>query len=152
MDPLSILVSAITLTGATIEVSKAILRLVGAVQRAPDDLASLSNDISDFTVILSNIRDSAIQEQLLYDSGQPVSEAGFSAAATTEAVTLTQRAQNKLREVETFVKRVTRRRDGNVVSLQYRVWLRERGRLQTLREELKSSKLNLALYFSTKSR
>jgi hypothetical protein len=152
MDPFSILVSAITLTGTTIEVSKAILRLVGAVQNAPDDLASLSNDISDFTVILSNIRESAIQERLCYDAGQPLPVGGSSAAATTEAVTLTRRAQNKLRDVESLVERVTKRRDDNVVSLQYRVWLRERGRLRTLREELKASKLNLALYFSTKSR
>jgi hypothetical protein len=152
MDPLSILASAITLTGATLEVTKRIVRIVKAVRSAPADLLCLNNEVSDFAVILSNIQESAIQERALLETGEPTSATTSSPAATAEATTLTQRARTKLLDVEAIVAKATKNRPDNSIVLQHRIWIRERGRLKSLREELKDAKYNLALYFSTKSR
>ncbi|KAH0559647.1 hypothetical protein GP486_003838 [Trichoglossum hirsutum] len=148
MDPLSVSASVVTLLGAT----QAVLRLIRSVRGAPDELLLLGNEITDFRGVLSNIRGSAVEEQALVTTTGPFPD-GQSQPATTEAEVeaWTQRAQNKLSELEALIKKATKARNTSGVGVKKRIWLKERSRLKVMREELKDIKLNLGLYFCIKS-
>ena len=63
MDPLSILVSSITLLGASIKVAESIVSIIGSIRHQSDELLATSNDVTDFSFVLMEIQETSIREE-----------------------------------------------------------------------------------------
>jgi hypothetical protein len=158
MDPLSIIASTITVLGACISVSEGVINLISHIKNTPNKLLQTSNDVTDFRLVLSNIEESIRQEETLIQLLRPTWGPGqrnitnHVPAATPEATTLIERAQSKLVEIEEVVKRYNHLQNVKGLGSLRRVRTLSMGSLGVLRDDLRSMKLNIAMYFSVKGR
>jgi hypothetical protein len=158
MDPLSIIGLTVTFLGASIKVSEGVVNLISNVKNSPNDLLQTSNDVTDFRLVLVNIEESIRQEETLLQTLRPVQGLGqltienHVPAAAPEAPTLIQRAEHKLVEIEEVVRRYRQAQSAKGVIALSRVWALDRSKLRTLRDDLRSMKLNIATHFSVKGR
>jgi hypothetical protein len=158
MDPFSIIASTITVLGACIRVSEGVIKLIGSIKNTPNELLQTSNDVTDFHLVLFNIEESIKQEETLIQLLRPTRGLSQRAitnhvpAATPGATTLIERAQSKLVEIEEVVKRYNHVQNAKGLGSLRRVRTLNIGPLRVLRDDLRSMKLNIAMYFSVKGR
>ena len=158
MDPLSILVSTITVLGATIQVSEKVVSLVFHAKNLSNELISVLNDVTDFQSVLTAIEENAAEERRLMalidaDPGPRIlALEGIAPAATTAAPDMIQRAHDKLLEIGEHVQRLHNIRDAKGWATLGRVRLLETTRLSKLREELRGMKQNISFFFAVKGR
>ena len=65
MDPLSILISTITALEVTIKVSEKVARLLANGKHFSNELLSVSNDVTDFRLVLTAVEENAVEERRL---------------------------------------------------------------------------------------
>ena len=159
MDPLSILISTITVLEVTIKVSEKVVRLVSHGKNLSNELLSVSNDVTDFQSVLTAVEENAVEERRLMalinaDLGRPriLALEGIAPAATTAAPDMIQRAHDKLLEIGEHVQRLHDIRDAKGWATLGRVKLLETTRLSKLREELRGMKQNISSFFAVKGR
>lgn len=155
MDPFTILVSTITVVGATIKVSEKVVKLVTNCKHLSDELISVLNDVTDFRLVLTVIEETPVEERRLVASGldsRTLAIEGITPAATTGAPDMIQRAHDKLLEICEYVQKLQNMRDAKGWATVGRIRLLERSRLKTLKEELQEMKRNISSYFAVRSR
>ena len=158
MDPLSILISTITVLDVTIKVSDKVVKLIIHGKHFSNELLSVSNDVTDFRSVLTAVEENAVEERrlmaLLHADPEPriLPIEGITPAATTAAPDMIQRAYDKLLEIGEHVQRLHNIRDAKGWAALGRVKLLETTRLSKLREELRGMKQNISSYFAVKSR
>jgi hypothetical protein len=158
MDPFSIIASTLTVLGATITTSKALIDLISNITNSPNELLAASNEITDLRLVLTSIGESITQEELLLQTVQPVLAVGQLAitdnvpAAAPEAPRLVQRAQDKLAEIENVVRKYAALQNVRGIGVLGRVRFLNGSKLRTLRDDLRSLKLDIAAHFSVKGK
>lgn len=158
MDPLSILISTITVLEVTIKVSEKVVRLVFHGKNLSNELFSVLNDVTDFRSVLTAVEENAVEERRLMalinvDLGPRIlALEGIGPAATTAAPDMIQRAHDKLLEIGEHVQRLHGIRDAKGWATLRRVKLLETTRLDRLREELRGMKQNISSFFAVKGR
>lgn len=158
MDPLSILISTITVLEVTIKVSEKVVRLVFHGKNLSNELFSVLNDVTDFRSVLTAVEENAVEERRLMalinvDPGPRIlALEAIAPAATTAAPDMIQRAHEKLLEIGEHVQRLHSIRDAKGWATFRRVKLLETTRLDRLREELRGMKQNISSFFAVKGR
>lgn len=158
MDPLSILISTITVLDVTIKVSEKVARLLANVKHLSNELVSVSNDVTDFRLVLTAVGENAVEERRLMvlanpaRGPRPLSIEDITPAATAAAPDMIQRAHEKLLEIDEHVQRLKNIRDAKGWATLGRVRLLETNRLSKLKEELREMKQNISSYFAVKGR
>lgn len=159
MDPLSILISTITVLDVTIRVSEKVARLLVNGKHLSNELLSVSNDVTDFRLVLTAVKENAVEERRLM--ALPANAAlgsrtllieDITPAATAAAPNMIQRAQDKVLEIEEHVQRLHNIRDAKGWATLGRIRLLETNRLSKLKEELREMKQNISSYFAVKGR
>ena len=158
MDPLSILISTITVLDVTIKVSEKVTRLLANGKHLSNELLSVSNDVTDFRLVLTAIEENAVEERRLMALATPalgsrtLSIEDITPAATAAAPAMIQRARDKLLEIDEHVQRLHHIRDAKGWATRGRIGLLETNRLSKLKEELREMKQNISSYFTVKGR
>lgn len=158
MDPLSILISTITVLDVTIKVSEKVARLLANVKHLSNELVSVSNDVTDFSLVLTAVGENAVEERRLMALAnpargpRPLSIEDITPAATAAAPDMIQRAHQKLLEIDEHVQRLKHIRDAKGWATLGRVRLLETNRLSKLKEELREMKQSICSYFAVKGR
>jgi hypothetical protein len=158
MDPLSIIGLTITVVGASIKISEGVANLIGHTKNTPTELLQTSNDVTDFRLVLVNVEESITQEETLFQTLRPVQALGqltianHVPAANPEAPNLVQRGHRKLVEIEEVVRSYRQAQNAKGLGALGRIRKLDKGKLRTLRDDLRSMKLNIATYFSVKGR
>ena len=153
-DPISIVASAITVTGAAITVADTILSFISQLRNAPDEIMFLQNDVTDTRLILSNIKNNAGEDQSLnvrlalpdaggvYGNPENISKAEY----------LIKRMERVLLETDSTLRDATKSRTLGRSTVHKRAWILHRSKLRSLRQELQELKTSVALHFSATSR
>lgn len=68
MDPLSIITSSITLLGASISASEAIVSFISGIRNLPAELLATTTDVAEFRAVLVELEASVRLEDLLLRS------------------------------------------------------------------------------------
>lgn len=158
MDPFTIIVSTLTVLELTIKVSEKTVRLLTNGKNLSNELIAVSNDVTDFRLVLVAVEKAAVEERRLMatlNSGldsPTLAVEGITPAATTAAPDMIQRAHDKLLEICEYVRKLQNIRDAKGLAMVGRIRLLERSRLKTLREELQGMKGNISSYFAVRSR
>lgn len=151
MDPLSIVASSITLIGATIATSEAILSFISGIRNLDAELDATSQDVANFRHVLVELEESTrIEELLLRSLPQDVPPtlqeiADRVPATSSEVLARVRQSQNKLADIETSVRRISS------VALMRNFRLLERKKLARLRQDLRDIRLNLSAQYSVKT-
>lgn len=157
MDPLSILVSSITLLGAGIKVAESIVSIIGSIHNLPDELLATSNDVTDFSFVLMEIQETSVREERaltalrLGEARQALLQADGIAAANLQARAMLKRARDKLIEIEDLLRKAQAAQMSKKVLL-LRMKLLATDKLRVMREELREIKINISAYFSIRGR
>lgn len=158
MDPLSILISTITVLDVTIKVSEKVARLLANGKHLSNELLSVSNDVTDFRLVLTAVEENAVEERRLMALATPalgsrtLSIEDITPAATAAAPDMIQRARDKLLEIDEHVQRLHNIRDAKGWATLGRIRLLETNRLSKLKEEVREMKQNISSYFTVKGR
>ena len=157
MDPLSILLSSITLIGASIKVAESIVVIISSIRHRSDELLATSNDVTDFSLVLMEIHDASVREERTLttlrvgEPGQSLLHAAGIATANPQAQAMLKRARDKLIEIEDLSREAHAAHVSKKVLL-LRMKLLATDKLRILRGELRDIKLNISSYFSIKGR
>ena len=153
-EPISIVASAVTVTGAAITVADAVLSSICQLRNAPDEIAFLHDDISDIRLILSNIKDNSSQDRSLnvrlalpdtggvYGNPENIFKVEY----------LIKRIEPVLLEIDAVLRKVTKSRGLSRTTVYQGAWILHRTRLRSLRQELQELKISVAVYFSASRR
>ena len=155
MDPLSILVSSITLLGACITVADRTLCTIAKFRHLSNELLATSNDVADFKLVLMDIHEVSVEEERILNSlrlerpGQPLLQDVHIATANPQTQRMLERARDKLAEIEEVLRKTNTMSKKETIR---RARLAATDRLKVLREELRDIKVNISAYFSVKGR
>ena len=158
MDPLSILISTITVLDVTIKVSEKVARLLINGKSLSNELISVSNDVTDFRLVLTAVEENAVEERRLMAlpgrglESRTLAIEVTNPAATVAASDMIQRAHDKLLEIAEHVQKLHHIRDAKGWATLGRIRLLEINRLSKLKEELREMKQNISTYFAVKGR
>jgi hypothetical protein len=106
MDPLSIIASSITLLGASISTSEAIVSFISGIRNLPAELRATTSDVAEFRAVLVELEASTRLEDLLLRSLPEDGSTNLRAiaerlpAASPEARSHIERSNSKLSEIE----------------------------------------------------
>ncbi|MCJ1462698.1 hypothetical protein MMC07_001301 [Pseudocyphellaria aurata] len=119
MDSFTILVSTITTLDVTIKVFKKVVSLVADGKNLSNELIAVSNDVTDFRLVLTAIEEAAVEERRLMASlnlgldpgARTLAIEDITPAATIAAPNMIQRAHDKLLEISECVQKLLDIRD-----------------------------------------
>ena len=133
MDPLSITASTLTVLAAL----ETTFSLIRSFRDAPGQLEALSNEVTDITVIVTEI------DQMLRNTHK---NNGTPAGKDRYLVRALSNIQDKVQRLEALVQSC--RRSG-AAKISRAAWLRVKSKAQNLQVELRDGRLNLALALGT---
>lgn len=141
MDPLSVTASIITVLGAAQSIARAISKLNILID-TPDELFALLNEVSDIQMVFSSAKD-------LIETGKD----GITPIHIESLTALSRRADSKLLEIESLIRcrfDPLHRLDGAAeVKVPRWRWLKERGRVLRLQQDLRSLRSTFAAILTT---
>lgn len=160
MDPFTILVSTITTLDVTIKVSKKVVSLISDGKNLSNELIAVSNDVTDFRLVLTAIEEATVEERRLLASlnsglgpgARTLAIEDITPAATIAAPNMIQRAHDKLLEICEYVQKLHDIRDAKGWATVGRIRLLDRNRFKMLRGELQEMKQNISSFFAVKNR
>lgn len=105
MDPFTLIASTITVLEVTVKVSDKVVRLIANGKNLSNELIAVSNDVTDFRLVLAAIEEAAVKERGLMASlnsglgSRALVIEDITPAATAAAPDMIQRAHDKLLEI-----------------------------------------------------
>ena len=153
-DLVSVVASAITVTGAAITVADAVLSFICQLRNAPDEIAFLQNDVIDTRLILLNIKDNTSEDRSLdrrlalpdtagvYGNPENISKVEYSI----------KRIERVLLGIDSVLRHITKSRGLGRTTVHQGQWILHRIKLRLLRQELQELKTSVAVHFSANSR
>ena len=153
-DPIAIVASAITVTGAAITVADTILSFIRGWQNAPDEIMFLQNDVTDTRLVLSNVKDNAGEDRsldaqlALPDTGDVYGNPEY----ISKAEYLIKRIERVLLAIDSALQDVTKSRSLGRTTVHQKAWILHRSKFRLLRQELLELKTSVAVHFSANSR
>ena len=153
-EPVSVIASAVTVTGAAITVADSILSFISQMRYAPEEIAFLQNDVIDIRLVLSNIKANTAEDQSLdrrlalpdsagaYGHPENISKLDYSL----------KRIERVLLETDSALRQVTKSRGLGRTTVHRGQWIIHRTKLGLLRQELQELKTSMAVYLSANSR
>ena len=153
-DPLSILASVITVAGAAITISDSILSLLSQLRNAPDEVIFVQNDVTDTRLVLSNIKANSAEDRTLDRRlALPDANATYGDPENIlKAELLIKRMERILLDIDLSLRKMTKSRSQNGITLHQRAWFLKRSKLRLWRQELRELKTSVAVHFSASSR
>lgn len=138
MDPLSITVAILTILGSGGSVTSALKQITS--RDAPDALLALCNEVSDLHLIVHEI------SHVLEEHQRSALAHSRTEGLLTNLGPVLARAKEKLLELESLIeyKLTTPSGPSGEVKLNRLVWVREQKKVQDIREETRSTRVNLA--------
>ena len=138
MDPLSISVAILTILGSGGSVASALKRITS--RHAPDALLALNNEVSDLHLIVLEI------SQLLQEHQESTLAHLRAERLLTSLGPMLGRAKEKLLELESLIeyKLTTPLGPGGGAKLNRLAWVHEQQKVLDIREEIRSTRVNLA--------
>jgi Fungal N-terminal domain of STAND proteins len=137
-DPLSVTASVIAVLGAAVNAAQTIQNLIRTLRQAPDELLALSNEVSDFRLVLHEIDLSAQGQDVAYNS-------------TSAILRILSRAEAKLDELDRFVKGFVRPHLSTVTKVDRVRWMKEKNNAQAIQSELRAMRMDLATLLVAKT-
>ncbi|KAG8529125.1 uncharacterized protein KY384_005760 [Bacidia gigantensis] len=152
-EPISIIASAVTVTGAAITVADTVLSFILQLQNAPHEIAFLQNDVIDTRLILSNIKDNTGENQSLDRRlAIPGATGPFGNPEIISNVEYSiKRIERILLQIQVILRHVTKSRGLGRTTIHHRQWVLHRLKMRSLRQELQELKTSVAVHFSANS-
>lgn len=151
MDPLSIIASSITVISASIASTEVVVNFIHGIRNFDADLNTTAQEISDFRLILVELRETInLEQELIQSEAFEIPNAHLAItdripATSSEAQERIRRARDKILEIEECVQRITA---SKVIA---KLRLLERKRLVVLRQDLREMKLSISAFFSVRN-
>ena len=143
--------STITCLSACVHVSRGVLNLINHIKNAPNEYLQISNEVTDFLVVLVDIEESIKQEETLLQSAHwtRTGRVDNLPAARPEANKIVERARDNLVKTEELIKSYTQTKGSKLFS---RLRPDHLASVRSLRDELRGIKVTLTAYFAVKGR
>jgi hypothetical protein len=148
MDPLSFTASLIAVVGAVATVAQQLEELRTALRTASNTICLVTNELSDLRIVLGAC-ESAVKE--LYTN----STEHHPPTTLSDAASLFDKAKKLLKDLENAVRSCLKASDNEEGKIKPRVlkirWLREKGKIKALQEQLRETKQDILVLMESHS-
>ncbi len=144
MDPLGAAASFITVLGTLIATTDRAYSIISGLRNAPKEVKLLGQDVLELKAVMTNIKDASeldIQFQ----------QAPRSSQLQGPLAHHVNRAQNVLSAIEDMAKDLKKSSPTQLPSVSRTGWLKRRNKIERLRNDLNSQKINISLLLMTKT-